>query len=130
MIGDEYSSVSCDISGNSVYKNGTCPDPTSLRCLPHLSHLKGRHGTDGCGTPLIRPPTAPGDVKALCDLYFATGGASWKRSKNTGFDTCNPNGTAGSDPCSDPGFKWADQYGSHYGVTCDTTGQSSRVTQL
>ena len=43
---------SCDISGNSVYKNGTCPDPTSLRCLPHLSHLQGTHGTDGCDYPL------------------------------------------------------------------------------
>ena len=65
------------------------------------------------------PPTASGDVKALCDLYFATGGANWK--VNTGFNTCKPDGTASTDPCGDPGW---------YGVTCDTTGQSSRVTGL
>ena len=71
------------------------------------------------------PPTAPGDVKALCDLYFATGGANWE--DKTGFNTCNPNGTAGSDPCGDPGWKWRNGYGVS---KCDTTGQSSRVTQL
>ena len=70
--------------------------------------------------------TAPEDVKALCDLYFATGGANWK--VNTGFTTCKPDGTAGSDPCGDPGWKWGGGYG---GVTqCDTTGQWSRVMQL
>ena len=78
------------------------------------------------GAAAAYPPTAPGDVKALCDLYFATGGANWK--VNTGFNTCNPNGTAGSDPCGDPGWKWGT---FPYGVThCDTTGQSSRVTFL
>ena len=71
-------------------------------------------------------PTAPGDVKALCELYFATGGANW--TKNTGFKTCNPNGTASSDPCGDSGWTW---YGGGGGVSyCDTTGQSSRVTGL
>ena len=114
----------CDISGNSVYKNGTCPDPTSLQCLPRLSHLKGTSGTDGCGYPLIPILTAPSDVKALCDLYFATGGANW--TVNDGFSTCNPNGTASSDPCYGAGWKWG-QYDS--GVTCDI-GQSSRVTEL
>ena len=68
---------------------------------------------------------APGDVKALCDLYFATGGANWK--VNTGFNTCNTNGTAGSDPCGDPRWKWGS---NSMGVFCDTTGQSSRVTVL
>ena len=73
--------------------------------------------------------TAPGDVKALCDLYFATGGANWKNT--TGFNTCNPNGTASSDPCGDPGWKWYSGRGGPYGVTvCDTFGQSSRVTWL
>jgi hypothetical protein len=68
------------------------------------------------------PPTAPGDVKALCDLYFATGGANWKG--NTGFNTCKPDGTAGSDPCGDPGWKWN---GNNQGVSwCD----KSRVTVL
>ena len=40
----------CDISGNKpmCIKNGTCPDPTSLRCLPHLSTLSGYRGKDGC----------------------------------------------------------------------------------
>ena len=72
------------------------------------------------------PPTAPGDVKALCDLYFATGGANWKG--NTGFNTCKADGTAGSDPC-DGGWVWG-QY-PYSGVTsCDMTGQSSRVTIL
>ena len=66
------------------------------------------------------PPTAPGDVKALCDLYFATGGANWRR--NTGFNKCKQDGTAGSDPC---GGRWGVT-----GVVCDTTGQSSRVTGL
>ena len=75
------------------------------------------------------PPTAPGDVKALCDLYFATGGANWKG--NRGFSTCNTNGTAGSDPCAayPEGWRWSN--GAPRGVTyCDTTGQSSRVTNL
>jgi hypothetical protein len=75
------------------------------------------------------PPTAPGDVKALCDLYFGNGGANW--FYNTGFTTCNPNGTASSDPCGDPGWKWPDPTYGHLGVTqCDTSGQSSRVTGL
>ena len=71
------------------------------------------------------PPTVPGDVKALCELYFATGGANW--ATNTGFKTCNRDGTAGSDPCGDPGWK----LGPSSGVKkCDTTGQSSRVYSL
>ena len=77
------------------------------------------------GAAAARPPTAPGDVKALCDLYFAMGGANWKH--NAGFNTCKRDGTAGSDPCGDPGWKW----GSNTGVyQCDTTGQSSRVAYL
>ena len=71
--------------------------------------------------------TAPGDVKALCDLYFATGGANWKN--NTGFNTCRRDGTAGSDPCAayPEGWRW----GFSTGVAqCDTTGQWSRVTKL
>ena len=76
------------------------------------------------GTAAAAQPTAPGDVKALCDLYFATGGANWKG--NTGFKTCNPNGTASSDPCDGQGWNW-----NNYGVgQCDTTGQWSRVTSL
>ena len=73
------------------------------------------------------PPTAPGDVKALCELYFATGGANWM--VNTGFNTCSPNGTASSDPCGNhPWWKWDD---TGQGVSqCDRTGQSSRVTVL
>ena len=77
------------------------------------------------GTAAAAAPTAPGDVKALCDLYFATGGANWK--VNTGFNTCNTNGTAGSDPCGG-GWKWDRGYS---GVKqCDTTGQWSRVKIL
>ena len=76
------------------------------------------------GTSAAAPPTAPGDVKALCDLYFATGGANW--NFNTGFNTCKSDGTAGSDPCGDPGWKW----GSSGVIGCDTTGHSSRVTRL
>ena len=72
------------------------------------------------GTSAAAPPTAPGDVKALCDLYFATGGANWKG--NTGFTTCYPNGTASSDPCG--GMGWWGVY------SCDTYGQSSRVSYL
>ena len=75
------------------------------------------------------PPTAPGDVKALCDLYFATGGANWKDKGFKGFITCYPNGTASSDPCAayPEGWRW----GFSTGVAqCDTTGQWSRVTKL
>ena len=78
------------------------------------------------GAAAAAPPTAPGDVKALCDLYFATGGANWKG--NTGFTTCKTDGTAGSNPCGDPGWKWND--GQNGVPDCDTTGQSSRVTVL
>ena len=80
------------------------------------------------GAAAAYPPTAPGDVKALCDLYFATGGANWK--VNTRFNTCQRDGTAGTDPCDYyRGWTWAS--GSNRGVFwCDTTGQSSRVTQL
>ena len=77
------------------------------------------------GTAAAAPPTAPGDVKALCDLHFATGGANWK--VNTGFSACKPDGTASSDPCGDPGWKWVGGYGVYQ---CDTTGQSSRVQRL
>ena len=73
------------------------------------------------------PPTAPGDVKALCDLYFATGGANWVDKK--GFNTCQRDGTAGSDPCGDPGWKWG-RYDDSGVLQCDTTGQSSRVVRL
>ena len=40
----------CAISDNkpTCIKNEACPDPTSLRCLPHLSTLSGSSGTDGC----------------------------------------------------------------------------------
>jgi hypothetical protein len=84
-------------------------------------------------------PTAPGDVKALCDLYFATGGATggWKR--NDGFHTCRRDGTASSDPCDASFTHWLWEittYGTGtvtYGVVrCDMAGGwgSSRVTQL
>ena len=69
------------------------------------------------------PPTAPGDVKALCDLYFATGGAHW--TVNKGFNTCKPDGTASSDPCEGPSGDW-----SLSQINCDTSGQSSWVSQL
>jgi hypothetical protein len=59
------------------------------------------------------------DVSALCDLYFATGGAGW--TNKVGWETCQTSGgTATSDPCSPA---W-------HGVTCDTTVQSYRVTEL
>ena len=83
------------------------------------------------GAAAAYPPTAPGDVKALCELYFATKGADWR--VNTGFSTCKRDGTASSDPCGDPGWKWNNGNSGvyHYGVTkCDTTGQSSRVQRL
>ena len=81
------------------------------------------------GTAAAAPPTAPGDVKALCDLYFATAGANW--THNDGFSTCNPNGTASSDPCGG-GWRWDNGYSGEFnGVRqCDTTGQSSRVAAL
>ena len=69
------------------------------------------------------PPTAPGDVKALCDLYFATGGAHW--TVNKGFNTCKPDGTASSDPCEGPSGDWSPSQ-----INCDTSGQSSWVSQL
>ena len=75
------------------------------------------------GTAAAAPPTAPGDVKALCDLYIATGGANWRY--HTGFNTCNFQPT---DPCGDIGWKWNS---GTWGVTsCDTTGQWSRVMSL
>ena len=77
------------------------------------------------GAAAANPPTAPGDVKALCDLYFATGGANW--SVNFGFNTCKPDGTASTDPCGDQKWWWNSAYGVR---RCDTTGQSSRVTWL
>ena len=81
--------------------------------------------TDGAAA--ANPPTAPGDVKALCDLYFATGGASWTDKK--GFKTCNPNGTASSDPCAGLTPPW--RHPGYGGVfKCDTTGQWSRVKIL
>ena len=76
------------------------------------------------GTAAAAPPTAPGDVKALCDLYFATGGANWRY--HTGFSTCNTNGTASSDPC-DGGWNW-NTYNGVY--SCDKSGKSSRVKIL
>ena len=78
------------------------------------------------------PPTAPDDVKALCELYFATGGANWEY--NTGFSTCKPDGTAGSDPCnagtSSGRWQWNPARGGGGVAQCDTTGQSSRVAVL
>ena len=64
---------------------------------------------------------AAADVSALCDLYSAAGGNGWKNK--AGWETCQPSGgTATSDPCgSSPAW---------HGVTCDTTAQPSRVTQL
>jgi hypothetical protein len=40
----------CDISGNkpTCIQDGTCPNSTSLRCLPYLSTLSGYSGKDGC----------------------------------------------------------------------------------
>ena len=81
------------------------------------------------GTAAAAPPTAPGDVKALCDLYIATGGPDWK--KNDGFNTCKPDGTAGSNPCVyGPGWKWWDGRLTKCVWQCDTTGQWSRVREL
>ena len=61
------------------------------------------------------------DVSALCELYAAAGGTGWENK--VGWETCVSEGTtATSDPCgTSPAW---------HGVTCDTTAQPSRVTQL
>ena len=63
--------------------------------------------------------TAQDDVSALCELYAAAGGTGW--TNQDGWETCVSGGTtATSDPCSPA---W-------HGVTCDTSAQPSRVTQV
>ena len=94
-----------------------CPGRTAALLLALLLLLLD-------GTAAAAPPTAPGDVKALCELYFATGGANW--TVNTGFNTCQADGTAGSDPCGG-GWKWDSSWGVY---RCDSSGQWSRVMWL
>ena len=68
-------------------------------------------------------------MKALCELYFETGGANWK--KKDGFNTCQPNGTATSDPCEGGAEGSAWFWPGNYGIyLCDTTGASSRVMAM
>jgi hypothetical protein len=67
---------------------------------------------------LVQCTTHADDVAALCDLYNATGGASWAR--RGGWDTCDSSlGTASTDPCDDGWYgSWN---GISYSIECTGT---------
>jgi hypothetical protein len=67
--------------------------------------------------------TDPGDVKALCELFFATNGPGW--GSKSGWTDCRSDGTASSDPCAS-GAEWYN-YG---GGLCDTSVTPSRINYL
>jgi hypothetical protein len=68
--------------------------------------------------------TDPGDVKALCELFFATNGPGW--FSKSGWTDCRSDGTASSDPCAS-GAKWYNFYGDEL---CDTSVTPSRINRL